>query len=188
MLAHPPVCVFSLLRNSVADFISDQIPATAPIFILFLTNTKLLRKVKKTWWNQHGKLWHSISDACMSLEKLYIYFTSILKLHSSSQFVSLTSPSSSVLEFGCLAHAHQLCAHNIHFMQIIRESSFKWVPSISLRICPHQTFPIGAHTDQRGKRIRCGFSITFLLKFPVATLALWQNYFFRSLMINLGLS
>lgn len=59
-----------------------------PHFHCFLNKFKNLRKIKKSWWNQHGKMWHSISDAYMSLEKFYIYFTSILKLHSSWLFLS----------------------------------------------------------------------------------------------------
>lgn len=40
MLAHQPTCALSLLRNSVADYMTCHIPATVPTVIHFLSNPK----------------------------------------------------------------------------------------------------------------------------------------------------
>lgn len=89
---------------------------------------------------------------------------SILRLVSLSLFPSQTGFSCHLflvrfLTFGCLASAYQQYTQNICFVQCrlsnIKcrwESSFKWVPSISVRVCLHQLFSSWSSGRAKKKR------------------------------------
>lgn len=117
MLTHQPMCVLSLLRNSVADYMPNS--SQCPQFHSLHDKLKNSQKSQEIIVNlkKCGRLWHNFYDACRSLWKLCIYFTGYFKTCQfiTVSFTSWVFPPISLLSFWPLG-ALQVHTSNVHIM------------------------------------------------------------------------